>query len=431
MKLEIKKIFNNKLFQSSTVYLFTDLLSKSLPFILIPFLTDEFSPREYGILMNFQTLLLLLGFFTGFGSQSYVLVKYYDLEEKYKRELNGNLLILGFISVVGLSFIGFFLRSLVFNFFEIDSKVLCLVLFCLFFDYLINLSINLNIIGQKPLNVSKIRITKLILELSTTLLFVFQFNLGFSGRIYSILAATVIVGTYLLYGLLKTENIIFTFTKKSVQPILNFGLPLIPHELSSWIKAGYDKVFVTATFGIALSGVYSLSFQIASAMLITIISFNNAYVPFLFKKLSTSHCKESIVLSVFRYFGLVLIIFFLMFLICPFIFKYLVSEQFEKGLEYVNYILIGMLFKGFYYAVVSLLIFQKKTKVLAIITFCSSIFYLITSYILSKYFDIYGVFFAYICSEIFAFVLVWYYANTFMPLPWLPTLRSKLNFIKL
>lgn len=398
-------------------------MSKSLPFLLIPALSKEFSPKEYGIVMNFQALTIFASYFAGFNSQSYILVYFYSIEEKIKKLFVGNILVLGMISVLLMTILSFTISGATLRLIDFDRYILWFILIGMFFENIINININQHIVNQEAIMVSKLRILKLIIELTTTILFIYVFSWGYLGRILSITLSSSIVGLYLLAKSLIENKVKLNFDKVIIAKILRYSLPLIPHELSSWIKAGYDKIFIAFTFGVYIGGIYALSFQISSAMLILIVSFNNAFVPIIYKKLSGNYVESKIVKMIYFYFIFVTSIFILLLIAVPLIYEYFVSMKFIDGKVYSIIILVGMLFKGYYYAIVNLLLFKKRSKVLAIITLTSSIIYLVLSYFLSKIYGIEGMFFSYIFSEIFAFLMVGYFINYYFPLPWVNTFK--------
>ena len=70
---------------------------------------------------------------------------------------------------------------------------------------------------------------------------------------------------------------------------LDFGLPLLPHSLAGWLLSVSDRWLLGLLLGLALAdalaaiGVYSLGYQLGYAVGLAAISFNAAWLPFLYR----------------------------------------------------------------------------------------------------------------------------------------------------
>ncbi|MGI8999797.1 MAG: lipopolysaccharide biosynthesis protein [Candidatus Limnocylindria bacterium] len=70
---------------------------------------------------------------------------------------------------------------------------------------------------------------------------------------------------------------------------LDFGLPLLPHSLGGWLLNVSDRWLMGLLLGLALTdalaaiGVYSLGYQLGYAVGLAAISFNAAWLPFLYR----------------------------------------------------------------------------------------------------------------------------------------------------
>ena len=56
---------NKKLLKSISVYTFANVLNASIPFFLLPILTNTLTPEDYGLISIFQLILSLTIPFTG------------------------------------------------------------------------------------------------------------------------------------------------------------------------------------------------------------------------------------------------------------------------------------------------------------------------------------------------------------------------------
>lgn len=81
-----------------------------------------------------------------------------------------------------------------------------------------------------------------VVNFAVTMLFVVALKQGWVGRIYAQLACGVLYGLVAFYVCFRYRLFIFKgLSWLQVKPILMWGIPLIPHLATSWIKQGGDR----------------------------------------------------------------------------------------------------------------------------------------------------------------------------------------------
>ncbi len=79
------------------------------------------------------------------------------------------------------------------------------------------------------------------------------------------------------------------FSRDFARRALDFGLPLLPHSLAGWLLSVSDRWLLGLLLGVAAAdalaavGVYSLGYQLGYAVSLVAISFNAAWLPFLYR----------------------------------------------------------------------------------------------------------------------------------------------------
>src|SRR5690606_14255999 len=73
--------------------------------------------------------------------------------------------------------------------------------------------------------------------------------------------------------------------KKALLYIFSFGIPLILHQLSFFMKGQIDRIFIYKLYSAAELGVYSAGIQIASILTIFFMALNKAIIPYYYEKL--------------------------------------------------------------------------------------------------------------------------------------------------
>lgn len=100
-------IKNSSLFKASGVYTISSIINASIPFILLPILTNKLSPADYGIVAMFQLVTNLVYPFIGLNLEGAIARKYYDNDGKKFSSYIGTCFFLSGISFLIISIIFF------------------------------------------------------------------------------------------------------------------------------------------------------------------------------------------------------------------------------------------------------------------------------------------------------------------------------------
>ena len=90
------------------------------------------------------------------------------------------------------------------------------------------------------------------------------------------------------------------------------------------------------------------------------------------------------------------------------LFRFLVDVDFYKAKDFFPILLLGFVFQSYYYLFTNFLFFQKKTVLLAKLTFFSAILNLILNYLLITQYAVIGVAYATAITYCVYFFIVWY-----------------------
>jgi len=209
---------------------------------------------------------------------------------------------------------------------------------------------------------------------------------------------------------------------------LKFGIPMVPHQVSGWIRSQADKVIVVSTLGTAMTGLFVVGQQVGMVMSIFMSSLNKALYPFLYKKLNqkmTDIDKRNIVKTTYFIGFLIIIAALTLIILTEIIYPYLFNATFQNALLVTQLMIIGYLFEGLYYLIVNYLFYFKQTAKLAKVTFSISMVHICISILLVNLYGIIGAAYALIISGVLQFVFVWYLSNKIYPMPWFSFWRDK------
>ena len=404
--------------KSFLVYTLSNLLSTGLPFLLLPFLTDHLSKSDYGILSNFTGLLSLVMPLIGINFVSAYTRQYFkdeiNVPEYVGTGLSLQLLLGVFIGLLFWIFQDFIVLKT-----GVDSLYVNMAaIYCFVFSVSEIILANWRI-EDRVWSFGIFRVGRTLVEVALTFYFVINLSLEYHGRVLAILLAVLIAFIPVLVILFKRGYLKFCWNKDYLKHILRYGVPLIPHAFAGAILIYSDKLIITGRIGLDANGVYSVAFQVGLIIGLIQNSFNQAWVPWFYKQLSSINAdkKVKIVKITYLYYLGLLVATVLLVVLTPYIFM-LLGKEFNGGIELVGWIAVGFLFNGIYKMKVNYLFYMEKTMIIAVITIFTAGINIGLNYALI---DVYGVEGAAIATSItflIQLILVWIISNRYFPMPW-------------
>ncbi len=431
---ESKNIYKNFI-----VYAFSDGLSKAIPFMVLPIVAYFISPNDFGIVTNFSVLGQILFSLVALSSHTSLSVNYYKFDDGERKSYVFNLLLTSFIISIILLIVLFFFKEILFKNLQIDFTWQLLALLWALFSTITQLFQTLLTLESRPKVFGIYQLAQSILSAGLTLLFVVTFLLGWKGRIESLVLSVGITAFAAIILLVKEGKIDFQFQKKFIYSTVLFGLPLIPHTLSVWLKNGLDKIFITNAISLTENGLYSFAMNLSSVFSVLTIAFFSAFTPYLFKKLTTiekqdylSAQKEK--LEIMKFTNIFIIIYLLIIIIGYFVLKffilYLFRTDYSGSTQYLFYMLIATSVQIFYYFFSSYLFFLQKTNLIGTITFTSALIQALIGYFIVNNFGVIGLLKSSIFFTAVTAFFIAYYSNKHYPMPWIEFYKSIVHKIK-
>ena len=407
------------------IYAVPSFFNAAVAIIVLPIMTRYMSPGEYGVLANFNVLLSVLTILVGFSSQGAITVNYYKLAKKDLAHYVANVFILLVISALLI----FCILLISYDYFaeKIGLSIGWVLLAVMFAACNLVTLINLALLQaeQKSGFFSALQITSSVLNIVLSLLLVVTFTLGWPGRVMgsgiSIIIFSIISGL-ILY---RKGYLSFRLNQKYFKDALAFGLPLIPHQLSFWLRSGIDRVILTLMISTVATGIYNVSFQVGSILLMVFTAFNQAWVPYLYKTLQNADDgqKTKMVKFTYLYFVAALMIAYVAMLVFPHIINLLVDEKYQGASSYIGFICFGFAFQAMYFMVVSYVFYVKETKALSLITFSTGVSHIFICYWLVDRHGAIGAAQAFTISSCLTFLGVWLLSAKVYKMPWLLSTR--------
>lgn len=424
MIMDLKALFKRDLLKNAAIYTITDGISKSISFLLLPVVSYFLVPEEIGLVANFDVLQSVIMLISGQAIVNSLPYFYYKLSKEEVALLVSNLLFIIIAINLFFSIVILIFNPIIEKYLQLVLPLQALTILSVLSSLLIAINMVLLRLEDKPYRFAKLQIIQTLLNISLVVLLVIILRWGAVGKICATVFSLVIMALFHLYLLIKRRYITRILDKVSLKVLLKFGIPLLPHSLSFWIKSGMDKVLLTNFCGLSINGLYSMAMSLGAIFSIFTTAFNNAYIPFLQKRITavipeTKDREEKFFVSI----TYKLIACFSLLCVCAIFFSwivisYILDDRYKSSFEFVPWIMISLTITSFYGLVVQFVYTKKKTLGLGVITFLGSVVQLCLTYVFIQIWGKDGIKYSLVIGSLLIMLGVWFYSNKVFPLPW-------------
>lgn len=392
---------------NTIAFIFSDIINKAIPFLLLPILTTYLGVSDYGILSLFNSLSGLIQVVIGYSFVGYLNLNYFSLsnDDKNKTITTGILiffLLFIFTIVIGIS--TFSLVVIEFNAYWV------IILSLIAFLYNINsLRLAIWILEENPIKYSIFQILETLIKISISLYLIIELGYNWQGRVYGILIGTLSLCSYAIFQLYRKGNLIFIFDNNIFNNIFKYGKELIVHQLSQWVRLNSDKILIGMILGTTATGIFSVSYQFGLVLGILTTAINKSWVPYFFKSISNKTSEKKLNKLILLYIPSVLSIAFILNIIFEYIILNFFSNEFHEAIQYIPFFLLAFSFQGMYFMLVNYIFYYNKNNRLSTFSLITSLFHLITMYYGISYFGLIGASYAFLFSYFLLLMLTGIY----------------------
>ncbi|MBV3845083.1 oligosaccharide flippase family protein [Bacteroides eggerthii] len=424
MKIRLKFGKRKTLLGNALIYILSDGITKALSFLILPFVSFYLIPEQLGIAANFDVLQSILMLLAGQAIVNALPYFYYDRSREEIGLLVSNLLFI--IIAVNLCFLIIILLiyGLIDEYLHIGLFLQLLTLISVIANLLLSINLILYRLEEKPFVFLKLQLLQSLIYVFLLILLVVCLKKEALGKIYSAVFSCSIVCLLHIYLLYKRGYLIWKIDRNSIGELLRFGIPLLPHSLSFWIKSGMDKILLTTFCGLSVNGLYSMAMSFGAIYSIFKVAFDNAYIPYLQKRISKMTFdnqkaeKKQLVRISYIISSVFFLLFFVVMFICWILIQYVLSDLYRDSFQFIPWILFSLTIYSFYSLVVQYPYTAKKTLGLGIITFSGSIIQLLLTFVLVRMLGADGIKYSLVIGALVTMFSVWWYSNRVYPLPW-------------
>lgn len=262
-----------KILKDSAVYLLGELFAKALPFLLLPYLTRKLGAAGFGELSYYQTVLSLLALAFGL-SQDGAITRYFYF---YGKRNLPNVLRTGSLYTLALTLLG-----LLFAWWR-QSWILGFVVLTAGSQTLLGSQLAWRQCQKRALSYVAIQISSSALSAALTVILLectaYQ---PVAMRFTALCSVNFAVSAAAYCWANQKQPAHFTRRRAlhSLRYILAFGLPLLLHHASGFVKGQLDRIIIYRMYSAAELGVYAAALQLAGILSIILMAVNKATVPY-------------------------------------------------------------------------------------------------------------------------------------------------------
>ena len=405
--IQFKAIKKNKTLINGTMFSMFSFINRGISFVLLIILARYIMPAEYGRLSLFNTIVSLLGFIIALSCQGYFTISYFQRKgELFRQDVSSIVLILAVCTVV-LSTILIFFQETLARLAELPSSFLWFALIICIGEIFFYLLMDLMRIQEKVTRYGILSCGFALISFIISIYLVVYKGLNWEGRIYTHLIIAVVSGSLGLFVLYRKRLFSPHFTWKGTKTILKWGIPLIPHCATGWIKNGCDRFIINGTHTIADVGVFSFALNMVSIINMIGIAFNSTHSITLYQILSSeSPVKQKKILlkKQTRLMGIIYTIGFFFVLIVGTLLIYIALPQYSASVPYFWITSISGYMNCLYYLFSTFIFYYHKNQVIMFITFLTACLHLVLSIIFTRY-SLYYTAWIYVFTQAIVLVL--------------------------
>lgn len=425
---KIKYLLSRDLFKAVGIYTISGILTKSIPFFLLPVFTHYLNTSDYGIISLISSSILALMPFLNLGMVDQVTIEF----KKQKRDKY-----VGFLgTILGLSFLFcLFLSLLAITFSKFFSElstvpligilIIPVLTYFAFCNDLLMVMIRNN--DNRKLFLT-LNVLRALIESSIAIILIVIFGMQWMGRVNSIFITGLVFTSVLFYYTFKKGELLPNLNFTNIKAIIKFGLPTIPLYLMIFTLYNADKFLISKILNNKGSvGLYTVSFQVAYIIQVFVTAFYTAFLPKLYDwiKEDSIASRIKIVKSIYLSTIFIFLVGAVLYLFSPVLYHFFINVRYYDSIKLLPYFIICFAIWNLFVCLLPLIYFFKKNTYLYYVNSIVISVSLVTLYFFIKHFGIIGACFSNILSFSILVILMAILANKTYRLPWLYFVTAK------
>lgn len=406
--------------KNAGIYFFSSLFVALVGVLLNPLYAMNLSHVDYAILGYYSSFNLLLIPLLHFCLISFYSRQYYFVKENEREEL-GNTVLLGLMSIGGVSLILFLvIFYVVHSVMEVEFSFFpyaLLTFLQLYISNIITYHLTKLRIVRKATEFAKVTIVQCLITSALTLLLVVYYKFGADGKLWGALIATAIIATY---SLMKSITR-FAIDKDIMKQGVMFCWPLVVSALLWYFFTGVDRMFLERLGDVEQLGLYNVGVGIAGYMQIFFTTLNNTFQPDIFQSIALKQMRK-LVYIMGTIMVTVVIVNLAFLVLAPFIIGILTAHRYTDSSSFAQILSLQNITMALYFMVINIIVAYGYTKQEMYIRMIGAFISVITFKILIANWHFYGA----AWGQVFSFLLMAVLAGGFVIVKYYKLRKTKM-----
>ena len=399
----------NNLLTTGILYVIGSFFSQGIRFLTLPYFSHIMTPEDYGYIASYEVWVSVMLIFVGLQTAATIANAYIDFGKDKIEQYTSTVTSIGILSFMVLLILLCVFYKCFESIFELNSYILICGLVQCFFNYAI-LMVNAKYrIQGRPGCFLTFSIGMSVISIVIAMILVYNLNANrYLGYIFGFFAGNCIIGSIaIIFIYVKGKRII---NKRNAKYALKLSIPLILHNISSVISGRVNQIILLKLVNKEVAGLFNYGNNFAYIVNALYTAFNQAYLPWYYKKLSIGKVEEVKAVSA-AYIGFFAYGISGLLLILPELI-YIMSDSSYYSIVYIIPITIAAMYVNFLYTFpVNYEYYKKQTKYIALGTMATAGISLLLNLIFINIINIYGAVIVNLITSIILFSFHYYVAK--------------------
>lgn len=384
----VRRLRNNKTLVNGSLFSIFSFFSQGTSFLLLILLASYIAPAAYGELSLFNTIVQFLGYFIALSTQGYMSVSYFQ-RGKYLfcKDVSSIIYI-----CISITVFFFFILLIGGEFLSLCTgltlPVLWIAVIIAALQVIWSMLLDYYRILEKVGTYGFYSCSFVLLNFVLSLYLVIVLNQGWEGRIYAQFICVVLFGIITFFIFIVNKLFTINIQLADVKMILLWGIPLIPHLGSIWIKQGGDRFIINHFHTLDDVGLFSFALNLTSIIFMIGSAFNATNSISIFQTLAANidiEEKKQILKRQTKNMVYTFIIAYLLIVISVIVFIPILLPKYALSIPFFIILSIQGLGQCFYFLFCNYLFYYHQNKKIMYVTFGTSLLHLCLSLVITKY----------------------------------------------
>lgn len=391
--MDTKKIYHkikgNKTIINGGLFSLYSFLGRGISFLLLMLLANYIPPAEYGSLSLFNTVVSLVAIFMAINTEGYFSISYFKKsEEEFKKDFT-TIYFLGIGTTLFFIIVLFLGGDYISSALDLSQSLLFIAIVISFLSFSIHIQQNYFRVQEKVVTYGYFNVGSALMNFVLSMFCVISLGQGWIGRVNAQLICTVAFGSISVYTFSHLKLFRINWEKERIKEIVSWGLPMIPHHATGWIRQGLDRYIINYHYATYQVGIFSFALNVANIIEMIGMAFNSTNSVTLFQTLSnkklTNLQKQEKLDHQTKLIGVIYLFASIATIVAMSVITYYFLPKYRESIPYIWILCVAGFLKCIYFLYCNYLFYYSKTKNLMYITFGTSMLHLLLSLSLTRF----------------------------------------------